>query len=223
MAMSGSGETVVAVMVRTPLPGRVKTRLIPALGPAGACRLYRAMVTDILANIGACGLAVHLFYDGSEIDLPRAWLEAAARVRMQRGGDIGERMAAVFIDCFGAGANSVILVGSDIPALDATVINRAAAALASHDAVLVPVEDGGYCLLALHRAAFREELFFDIPWSTSRVLAETQGRLATLGLNTAFLPPLRDIDTPDDLMAYRSNPAPKATMTNELIARLLPL
>lgn len=221
--MTGSGTVVVAVMVRAPLPGRVKTRLIPALGPTGACQLYLAMVADIFANIGQCGLPPRLFYDGSEIDLPWAWLDVAARVQPQRGGDIGERMAAVFTDCFAAGADSVILVGSDIPALDATVINQAADALTSHDAVLVPVEDGGYCLIALHRATFRVELFVNIPWSTDQVLAQTQGRLETLALKTALLPPLRDIDTPDDLFAYRSNPAPKATMTNQMIAYLLPV
>lgn len=221
--MSGSGERVVALMVRAPIPGRVKTRMIPALGPTGACQLYQAMVADILCNIGQCGLPLHLFYDGSEIDLPQAWMAGAVRVWPQRGEDIGERMAAVFKDCFGAGTNSVILVGSDIPALDATVIDQAAVALASFDTVFVPVEDGGYCLLALHRASFRDQLFIDIPWSTSQVLAQTQRRLATLGLKTALLPPLRDIDTPADLLAYRSNPAPMATATNRMLEHLLPI
>jgi rSAM/selenodomain-associated transferase 1 len=221
--MTGSGEVVVALMVRTPIPGRVKTRLIPMLGAMGACQLYQAMVADILANIGACGLSLYLFYDGNEIDLPQAWLEKAVRVWPQRGEDIGERMAAVFTDCFDAGAGSVILVGSDIPALDAAVIDQAAGALASHDAVLVPVADGGYCLIALHRTSFRTELFGDIPWSTSQVLALTQGRLATLNLRAALLPPLRDIDTPADLIAYRSNPAAMASVTNQMIVRLLPI
>ena len=221
--MSGSGTVVVALMVRAPIPGRVKTRLIPALGADRACQLYQAMVEDILDNIGQCGLPFHIFYDGSEIDLPQTWLAGAARAWPQRGDDIGERMAAVFIDCFSAGADAVILVGSDIPALDAAVIDQAAVALASHDTVLVPVEDGGYCLIALHRASFRTELFGDIPWSTNQVLAQTLRRLATLDLKTALLPPLRDIDTPDDLLAYRGNPASGATKTNQTIARLLPV
>lgn len=221
--MSSGGETVVALMVRAPIPGRVKTRLIPALGAGGACTLYQAMVTDILGSIGQGRRPLHLCYDGSEKDLPQAWLEGAARVRPQSGGDIGERMAAVFIDCFAAGADSVILVGSDIPALDATVIDQAASALAGHDTVLAPVADGGYCLLGLHRAAFRAELFIDIPWSTSQVLTQTRRRLATLGLSAALLPPLRDIDTPADVLAYRSNPASTATATNRMLARLLPI
>ncbi len=221
--MSGSGEMVVALMVRAPIPGRVKTRLVPALGPTGACLLYQAMVADILANTGQSGLSLHLFYDGNEMDLPRAWLDKAVRVWPQRGEDIGERMAAVFTDCIGAGADSVILVGSDIPALDANVIDQAAVALASHDGVLVPVEDGGYCLIALHRASFRAELFCDIPWSTDQVLAQTLRRLATLGLPTALLPLLRDIDTPEDLLAYRSNPAPMAIATNRMLEHLLPI
>lgn len=221
--MSGKTETVVALMVRTPIPGRVKTRLIPALGTDGACQLYQAMVSDILANIGQSCLPLYLFYAGSEIDLPQAWLAGTARAWPQRGEDIGERMAAVFADCFAAGADAVILVGSDIPALDAAVIDQSAVALASHDTVFVPVEDGGYCLIALHRASFRNELFIDIPWSTSQVLVQTLRKLATLGLTAALLPPLRDIDTPDDLLTYRGYPASTATATNRIIAHLLPI
>lgn len=212
-----SVEMVMAIMVRAPIPGRVKTRLIPALGAVGAFQLYQAMVSDILGNIKESGLPLHLFYDGAMADLPKPWLDAATLVCAQRGDDIGERMAAVFADCFTSGADPVILVGSDIPALNAPLINQAAAALIQHDAVLVPVEDGGYCLIGLHQTSFCASLFTNIAWSTSQVLAQTRRRLTAIGLRAAFLASLQDIDTPTDLLAYLRNPASTAASTNQMI------
>jgi uncharacterized protein len=225
--MNRSGEqTAVALMVRTPVPGRVKTRLAVGMGALGACRLYQAMVADIIATIRSTGLPIHLFYDGSEADaLPQAWRDGAVRVRRQRGTDIGERMAAAFTDCFADcfadTMEQVILVGSDIPDLDAGVICAARAALAANDAALAPAVDGGYGLIALKRASYRLELFSEIPWSTDRVLPVTLERFATCKLQVCLLPWLRDIDTLEDLLAYREHPSVAAPVTNATLALLL--
>ena len=215
-------ETVVALFVRAPVPGRVKTRLAVGLGEEGACHLYQAMVADILGTLKASGLPIHLFHDDKESGaLPLAWRDAAAQVRPQRGEDIGERMAAAFADCFAQEIEQVILVGSDIPDLDARIIRAAREALATHDAALAPAVDGGYGLIALKRQQYRPELFTDIPWSTGQVLPATLQRFAACRLNVALLPVLRDIDTLADLLAYWHHPCPAASATNQAIAQLL--
>jgi len=214
-------ETVVALMVRPPVPGQVKTRLAVGIGAAGACCLYQAMVADILANSRAAGVPIHLFHAGPEGHaLPRAWQEAVDRVRPQRGNDIGERMAAVFADCFAEGIEQVILAGSDLPELGAGIIRQALAALTTHDAALAPTVDGGYGLIALQSSRYRPQLFREIPWSTGQVLALTRQRFEECALSVCLLPLLRDIDTLDDLHAYRQAPCPTATATNEAIADL---
>jgi uncharacterized protein len=91
----------------------------------------------------------------------------------------------------------LLLMGTDIPGLTARVLQSAAAALAQHDAVLVPALDGGYALLGLHAAA--PSLFNGMVWSTAQVLAQTRLRLAAAGLRHHELPALADIDEPNDL------------------------
>ena len=75
-------------------------------------------------------------------------------------------------------------------------MREAAAQLAQHDAVLVPVADGGYVLLGLR--ADCPEIFRDMAWSTPVVAAETLRRLAALGLSVWLGPTLHDIDEPAD-------------------------
>jgi hypothetical protein len=220
--MNRKPESVVALMVRPPVPGQVKTRLAAGIGAEGACRLYRAMVADILANSRGAGVPIHLFHAGTENHaLPQAWREAVDQVRPQRGNDIGERMAAVFADCFAEGIEQVILAGSDLPELGAGIIRQALAALTTHDAALVPTVDGGYGLIALQSSRYRPQLFREIPWSTGQVLALTRQRFEECVLSVCMLPLLRDIDTLDDLLAYRQHPCPAATATNEAMADLL--
>lgn len=211
--------TVVAFFVRVPVPGRVKTRLANVLGDQGACQLYQAMVSDILAALGTCSLPIYLFHDGREDDvLPAAWMAAASRSIAQKGGDIGERMAAAFEHCFGEGIKRVILVGSDIPGLEARIIKEAAAALARQDAVLVPVVDGGYCLIGLHSTTAYRQLFAGIPWSTDQVLEKTLERFAQGHLSVVLLPALQDIDTIEDLDAYCRKPCASARATNRALS-----
>jgi len=214
--------TVVALMVRPPVPGQVKTRLAAGIGAKGACRLYLAMVADILANSRGAGVPIHLFHAGTESHaLPRAWRERVDQVRPQRGDDIGERMAAVFADCFAEGVEQVILAGSDLPELGAGIIRQALAALTTHDAALAPTIDGGYGLIALKSSRNWPQLFRDIPWSTGQVLALTRQRFEECALSVCLLPLLRDIDTLDDLLAYQQQPCPAATATNQAMADLL--
>ena len=215
-------ETVVALFVRAPVPGRVKTRLAVGLGEEGACYLYQAMVADILGALKTTALPIYLFHDDKESGaLPQDWRDAAIQVRPQRGEDIGERMAAAFADCFGQEIEQVILVGSDIPDLDARIIHAAREALIGHDAALAPAVDGGYGLIALKRQHYRPELFTDIPWSTDRVLATTLQRFAACRLSVALLPVLRDIDTLADLLVYWHHPCPTSLATNQAIVQLL--
>ena len=93
-----------------------------------------------------------------------------------------------------------LLVGTDCPGLDVAYIARAAAALATRDAVVGPADDGGYVLIGLARDL---DVFGGMSWSTATVMAATRARLDALGATFAELPPLWDVDTPADLARYR--------------------
>jgi len=192
-------KTRVIVMAKAPEPGQAKTRLIPALGAHGAARLAerlleRAVDAAIDSGIGEVVLAC-------APDTAHAAFAAQARrgvaLRAQGEGDLGLRMRRAFDDAFAAGATHAVLIGTDVPALDATTLRRARAALAAADAVFVPAFDGGYALIGLRRV--EPSLFEGLPWSSAAVMALTRERLAAAGLVHVELPAVHDIDEPADL------------------------
>lgn len=205
----------VALFVRHPVPGRVKTRLARDLGADAACDFYRSMVTDIIVNLDACGLPIYLFHDGLDaVGLPQAWLDAAVDVFRQSGDALGERMTAAFEFLFSIGLERVILAGSDIPGIDGALLRSAIAAIEGADVVFSPALDGGYCLVASKKERFNSAIFRDIPWSTSRVLETTLDRSKAHGLSSMLLEPRQDIDTLNDIESYCKQPAPHAAATN---------
>jgi hypothetical protein len=79
-------------------------------------------------------------------------------------------------------------------------LRTAAATLNDRDVVLIPAEDGGYVLIGA-RAAY-PEVFSGIAWGTASVLQETRARISSLGLKSADLPALWDLDTEADLARF---------------------
>jgi hypothetical protein len=184
--------TRIVVFAKQPLPGRVKTRLIPALGAEGAARLAADMLARTIGEALATGLAVELC---GEPDAA-AWYDGPATPTGQGPGGLGERLARAARRVL-AGGEGILLIGADCPALDRSLLADAAAALERSDAVLFPAEDGGYVLLGLRR--FDASLFDGIAWSTRAVLAETAARIEALGWALHLGPTLADVDGPADL------------------------
>jgi glycosyltransferase A (GT-A) superfamily protein (DUF2064 family) len=116
----------------------------------------------------------------------------------QREGDLGQRMAAFFAEQFVAGADRVVLIGTDSPTLGRSLIERAFHELNSVDVVLGPATDGGYYLIGC--AGRVPPLFGGIAWGSSRVLQETIACLPA-SYRLALLPPWYDVDTLDDWRA----------------------
>lgn len=211
--------TLLVLFVRAPVPGRVKTRLARHLGDDAACDLYRAMVDDLLANARVAGYPIALFHDGPAAELPADWRHCVRQLSPQQGETLGARMAAAFTQGFAAGWERVLLLGSDIPELDAAIIHAAAAALDAHDVAIAPAVDGGYCLIALKRDSYRPEIFDDIPWSTDRVLELTLARCHQANLCVATLRTLQDLDTLTDIGNYCRRPCVAAAATNAFLTR----
>jgi rSAM/selenodomain-associated transferase 1 len=118
--------------------------------------------------------------------------------RLQRGEDLGERMRYAAEDCFAGGTEFVLLVGGDVPALSAKLLERAIKALeGASDVVFVPAQDGGYVLLGMRRMI--PELFEGPEWGGENVLAKSLEILKDLGLRAECLETLWDVDVPADL------------------------
>ena len=183
--------TRIVVFAKQPVAGRVKTRLIPALGGEGAARLAADMLDRTIAEAQATGLEVELC---GEPDSSQ-WFAGEAIKTAQGEGGLGERLARAAERVLAE--RPLLLVGSDCPALDRTRLAAAARSLEEHDAVIHPAADGGYVLLGLAR--FDLSLFSDIDWSTERVGSETIARIAALGWRLDVRDTLADVDEPADL------------------------
>lgn len=182
----------IAIFARWPEPGKAKTRLIPALGAEGAAKLYARLLELTVREARASGLPFHLRITGDDPARFRDWLGDDLDVRDQGIGDLGEKLARV--------PTPGLMIGSDCPGLTAALLREAADALATHEAVIGPADDGGYWLLGLRNPC--RDLFTDMAWSTPQVFPETMRRLDALGIVPHILPELTDIDTGDDLEAW---------------------
>jgi uncharacterized protein len=190
----------ILVFAKAPVPGEVKTRLIPALGAAGAAELHERLVDRTLATAAAAATGpVELCCTPDAAHPALAALARAhgATLAGQGSGDLGDRMYAAFRRAL-AGAPAAIVIGCDCPPLTLEHLRAAAAALgAGHDAVVAPAEDGGYVLIGLTHAS--ASLFDGISWGGPTVMAETRERLAALGWRWQELETLWDVDRPQDL------------------------
>jgi rSAM/selenodomain-associated transferase 1 len=183
--------TRIVIFAKQPVPGRVKTRLIPALGAQGAARLASEMLETTVEEALATGLGVELC---GEPDAA-SWFKGDVMKTAQGEGDLGQRLtraARRVLD-----EEPLLLIGADCPALDCRRLRAAADSLASRDAVIHPAEDGGYVLLGLVR--FDASLFEGMAWSTATVGADTIARIEARGWSLDVRETLADVDVPADL------------------------
>ncbi len=200
-SLSLDQDRTLIIFTRYPTSGQVKTRLIPAVGNAGAARLHRQMTVAIVdrARSLPTDLAVKLqvHFDGDNHQQMSDWLGANLDYQTQGEGDIGIRMARSFsrID---QQNSAVVLIGTDCPELTTAILTQAFEQLAmGRDLVLGAAVDGGYYLIGLRE--YQPELFVGIDWSTDQVLTQTVNIAHRLNLSIGYLPTLTDIDRPADL------------------------
>lgn len=203
---SESGDRRLIVMTRIPEAGRVKTRLIPVLGAAGAAALHARLLERTLATGGAHSetspVTVELRYAGdTETPLPIADDARVSICRPQQGTGLGERLEAAVACAVDEHARAVVVIGTDCPDLTAEILALAWQKLQQADVVFGPARDGGYYLVGVKKS--HRELFHDIDWGTSRVLAQSLAKCRQLGLSVALLPVLSDVDCPEDLITCR--------------------
>jgi rSAM/selenodomain-associated transferase 1 len=189
----------IIIFAKAPEAFRAKTRLIPALGAEGAAQLARHMLQHTLHEALASGadkVELCMAPDPTDPAWKNIGLPSSIICTLQGEGTLGERLARASARAL-EGGEEIFLIGTDCPALDASMLRQAIKALDDKDAVVIPAMDGGYVLLGLKR--FAASIFEGIAWSTSAVLAETMDRIAGLSWSLAVLPALPDIDEPADL------------------------
>jgi glycosyltransferase A (GT-A) superfamily protein (DUF2064 family) len=179
------------VMAKAPVAGRVKTRLCPPLTWQEAADVATAALADTLAAVAACG-AEHkvLALDGA----PGDWLPPGFTLVPQRGASFADRLANAWKDAGPFG----VQIGMDTPQVSAADLDALLGDIRPGCAVLGPALDGGWWAIGL-AGTDPAAVFAGIPMSTPETGRLQAERLATLGLDVHLAPPMRDIDTVDDL------------------------
>lgn len=181
-------EVALVVIAKAPAPGRSKTRLCPPCAPEQAAALAEAALRDTLAAVAATPARRRILALDGE---PDGWLPPGFELHAQRGTGLGDRLGHAL-----AGADGpALVVGMDTPQLSPALLRHAAGRLTDPgvDAVLGPALDGGYWTIGLRRP---DPAAFDgVPMSSPGTCAAQRRRLNQLGLRTAGLPRLRDVDT----------------------------
>lgn len=192
------------VFAREPLPGKVKTRLAASIGDRAAAELYESMLQDVLKTVRELSdVDAVVYWDCREEALPLLADKYRCRSRRQITGDLGERMRGAFEEMFADGSDVCCIIGSDAPDLPLPYLREAYRLLSAPpaDVVLGPSLDGGYYLLGLRQIC--PELFSEIHWGSAAVLAQSLGAAEDSGRFVSLLPLWRDIDTLEDLQAFR--------------------
>ncbi|MCR4304582.1 MAG: TIGR04282 family arsenosugar biosynthesis glycosyltransferase [Gallionella sp.] len=191
--------TRIIIFAKAPLPGFAKTRLITALGQAGAAKLAQQMLFNTLHEAIAADVGSVELCATPEINHP-AWrdiqLPKGIGISDQGEGDLGARLALASERAL-ANTEQILLIGTDCVEISGGLLREAAQALQEHDAVIHCTADGGYALLGLRR--FSPFLFSDMPWSTDAVANTTIARIGQLGWSVRVGQMLHDVDEPEDL------------------------
>lgn len=193
-----------ALFVREPVPGAVKTRLAPALGERGAAALYRAFLEDLADAVGRGRpwepVAVH---DGP---VPGPILRSLFRppwtFRPQGQGSLGERLARTFGRLSNPGPGSTVVAGSDVPSLGAEAVGAAFEVLDGfRGAAFAPSPDGGFSLVGISWSVSPAFLSGPVRWSTSFAMSDALAGACAAGLDVMQLAELPDVDEAGDLDA----------------------
>jgi len=199
------GKIALILFAKRPIPGLVKTRLIPELGEKEATRVHESLFKKTLRTLVDSGLGeVQLWWDKAWDDrtyLDRLGMTGKIKVFAQHGQDLGERMYHALssqLEQF----EKVILVGSDCPVLSSDYLSLAAERLNSADLVLGPSDDGGYVLIGTTKVV--PGCLDNIQWGTESVLDATVTNVNSCRLTVTLQDPLWDVDIGEDYRRWKS-------------------
>jgi rSAM/selenodomain-associated transferase 1 len=200
----GAASEALIIFAALPRPGDVKKRLAREIGGQPAAALYNDLALHTF-RIGQealdRGWSVNLFYDPKvKAEEVRAWVLRDFHFAAERGSDPGERIQHAFDYTFHRRAGKAIIISSDIPGLEFSLLEEAAERLDTDDIVIGPASDGGCYLMGMKPPT--KSIFRGLPWGTTRVFKETSERIQRLGLKQSNLPRLSDVDTADSYRSY---------------------
>ncbi|MGD8569968.1 MAG: TIGR04282 family arsenosugar biosynthesis glycosyltransferase [Gammaproteobacteria bacterium] len=209
------------IFTKAPVPGQVKSRLVPDLDESAAAQLHRLMTLNVVAMAvdGAiCPVELWCYPHSEHSFFQNLQQRFLVELHVQQGADLGERMFQA-ADYTLQHAKQVVIIGSDCLQYTAAYFAHALRQLSCEqcDVVIAPAHDGGYVLLGMNRIDKR--LFQHIAWGSHQVMEQTRDALRQLQWRWQELPTLRDTDVKADLlhiMSHRHQYRPDSEIDNLL-------
>ena len=198
VARSPGSDRVVVIMAKAPRPGEVKTRLASSLSPAAVTAFYCCLLRDTLGLARSLGdVEVAIMCPESDVNELAQLAGDQASVVAQKGEGLAAGLTSVFAHFAEGHPRRIIAFNSDSPHLPRSVLEDAFETLASHDVVVGPTHDGGYCLVGAKTS--HPTLFASDGMGTRSALERLLSRARALELSIGFAASFYDIDVVDDL------------------------
>ncbi len=195
--MRKGDDRVVAIMMKAPRAGWVKTRLTPAYSSGQILTLYRAFVEDTIDLVHGLGVrTVAVCPAGDETELAQ-WLDPRVEIMSQQGAGLAAGLRWTFEQLCGASRRRVIAFNADSPHLETVTLQSAFDALLTDDLVVGPCDDGGYYLVGATRPY--PSLFDATVMGRGSACGTLLAAAARLGLRVKLSKEHYDIDVPGDL------------------------
>ena len=209
----------IVVMARWPSPGRCKRRLSRDLNHAlglsnsseRATRIQRRLTQHTAAVVrglaGAMEMKPVLAVSGLGPRAATRWGQqlGLGQVRLQGRGQLGTRLRRQLMHGHHQ-HRPCLVIGTDLPELNADDLKQAVEHLERHDLVLGPASDGGYWLLGIGASLIRSPQHWPligIPWGGPTVLEATLEAARRQKLSCALVPQRNDLDHWSDLKPWQ--------------------
>jgi uncharacterized protein len=189
------------IFAKNLIHGDVKTRLASTVGHDKAMTVYQQLIAQTIEATKHLPVDKIVFYS-KRIERGDAWDDKIYEKNIQSGNDLGDKMKNAFATVFDNENKKALIIGTDCPDLNASIIMNAFVYLEDNDVVIGPASDGGYYLLGMKK--LHSQLFQNIDWSTEKVLTQTLKICNGSNLSIFMLPELSDIDTENDWKQYES-------------------
>lgn len=208
----------IIVFTRVPFPGQTKTRMMPYLSGKECADLHGCLLRDIAVECEKVDADKFVYYTDDRANQTE-WTDEDERIwkkkrrilaevfgktsayKVQQGNTLGDKMYNAIHEVLGKGYDECVLIGTDIPEIHKNDLEQAFRILEERDVVFGPTKDGGYYLVGMKKPM--GEVFGIKSYGHGSVLKDTLKGLAELELTTGCVRMLSDLDTPEDLKAYR--------------------
>lgn len=184
------------IMLKAPRQGQVKTRLAKEIGPVAATAFYRRTCACLISRLSKDPRWKTHLAIAPDTSLTQPFWPSKGINRITQGtGNLGQRMQKQFLQL---PPGPVLIIGTDIPEINPTHINKAFRKLSQKTALVGPSGDGGYWIIGQKRSPKIHDLFQNVRWSSPDTLTDTLKNLDTQ--QWALADCLEDVDNKADYL-----------------------